>query len=193
MRTQQKDGSSQSTAVRHNLSGHRRPTTMASSSATGGGYRYNNNDAVDHDTDDHSDVDAYLAREAQKKQTAPIECIDTFIKTTTNHHGNDNNNNNNNKKGSFSKRQQQQQHPVDDEELSVLTMEPALQAISRREAEGLITYPSLSQHRRENNNKTNNNKKKHLSAMEEEEDHDDDDDYMVDDLSEIAPLDLVSL
>jgi hypothetical protein len=187
MRTQQKDGSSQSTAVRHNLSGHRRPTTMASSSATGGGYRYNNNDAVDHDTDDHSDVDAYLAREAQKKQTAPIECIDTFIKTTTNHHGNDNNNN---KKGSFSKRQQQQQHhPVDDEELSVLTMEPALQAISRREAEGLITYPSLSQHRRE---KTNNINKKHLSAMEEEEDHDDDD-YMVDDLSEIAPLDLVSL
>jgi hypothetical protein len=166
---------------------------MASSSATGGEYRFNNNNdamVMDHDTDDHSDVDAYLAREAQKKQTAPIECIDMFIKTTTNY-GNDNNNNNS-KKGSFSKRQQHQQHPVDDEELSVLTMEPALQAISRREAEGLITYPSLSQHRRENNNKTNN-KKKHLSAMEEEEDHDDDDDYMVDDLSEIAPLDLVSL
>lgn len=104
-----------------------------------------------YETNSITSVDEYLAREHSRKQTAPVESIDTFFQKTA-------------------KKEQQQQHPDDEEDVSVLTMDPTLQAISRREAEGLITYP-----------------KRPLSAMEEEE-YD-----PADDLSEIAPLDLVSL
>jgi hypothetical protein len=171
---------SQATALQHNLSGRRRRPSATGQPADNDhdfpdAYRNGGSGIVDQD--DHSDVDAYLAKEAQRKQTAPVQSIDAFIK-----HSHRTSSNNSNNMGANKK--QHQQHVPDDEELSVLTMDPTLQAISRREAEGLITYPNPSHQQQ---------KKKHLSAMEEEEEEDNYDHDGADDLSEIAPLDLVSL
>jgi hypothetical protein len=133
-------------------------------------------DDDDDDDGSHSNIDAYLARELQKKQVAPIQSIDVTCMKTIDHCCTMDGGNN---------------HHLDNDDLSVLTMDPTLQAISRRVAEGLCTYPYQPH--------------LGLSAMMvvgprndnvDDDDDDDDDDAALaaaDDLSDIAPLDLVSL
>jgi hypothetical protein len=147
-------------------------------------------DDDDDDASHYSNIDAFLAREMQTKLVvAPIQSIIvTFIKTIDNHCTTDDGGSNHHNDDQNRHRPVRHHHLFDHDDWSVLTMDPTLQAISRRLAEGLIPYPHQP-HRG-------------LSAMmvvgpgsgDVDDDDDDDDDAVVaDDLSEIAPLDLVSL
>jgi hypothetical protein len=159
----------------------------------------NQNDASPIDVD--AQVDALLAR--RRKQKAPIQTIDVRSSKQVSYHGTTAVGSDHNDGGEHQLHRHLQkvlvvvvdtdddiaEHEHDEEEMSVLTMDPTLLAISRREAEGHVLAP-------------------HRVAppphylpprmlMEPREymvvDVDNDDDAASEDLSEIAPLDLVSL
>jgi hypothetical protein len=139
-------------------------------------------DDNDDDASHNSNIDAYLARKVQTKQVTPIQSIIvTFRKTIDNHCTTDDGGGSNHHNGDQNRhRLDVQHHLFDNDDWSVLTTDPTLQAISRRLAEGLITYSDQPHCG--------------LSAMMMVgPGNSNDDAAAADDLSEIAPLDLVSL
>jgi hypothetical protein len=155
-------------------------------------------DGDDDDDDDEDDeavisnIDGYLAQEAERKLVAPIQSINLIVQMTT-HHCTAHTGSSNNGAGMPHPYHQYKLHhhlddaDDDDEDMSVLTMDPALQAISKREADGLIMFPTTTT--------TKPEKQRHFPVLEDEKEDNiyDMDDYDADDLSEIAPLDLHSL
>jgi hypothetical protein len=159
----------------------------------------NQTDASPIDVD--AQVDALLAR--RRKQKAPIQTIDVRSSKQVSYHGTTAVGSDHNDGGEHQLHRHLQkvlvvvvdtdddiaEHEHDEEEMSVLTMDPTLLAISRREAEGHVLAP----HRVA--------RPPHYMPpcmrMEPQEymvvDVDDHDAASDEDLSEIAPLDLVSL
>jgi hypothetical protein len=140
----------------------------------------------DDDASHNSNIDAYYpAQDMQTKQVAPIHSIIVTFMQTIDHCITDDGGGCNNDKNRH-RHDVHHHHLFDNDDWSVLTMDPTLQAISRRLAEGLIiTYPQHQPH-------------VGLSAMMvvgpgNGEDATAAAAAAADDLSEIAPLDLVSL